>query len=387
MKILTLLLLLAIQLTPSAFAGNEGPEGGDGVFCNRSQENNYKGKYFLDYIVAKENYTSVYDIDFGKDTEKEMKRIIVKMKSTYIKLGQQLEFFYNSYKKFMNKEKVRRPKYQWINAKNGVSNVADENLDFLPPENCLHSNKKGEIVFPQVIKYIKEKKKRVFKADRKFIDQFSKTEEQESWLIIHEFFRVKGVKNAKDLRRLNAYFHSNEFMNDHETEIERELDYIGAKFTKRLTSSFIQELHNRISSFKMFLKDAKRLGEYRKQWEKNETHKFVNHRFILYKMMDRLCALEIDRIGIPYPSMYKILSPWYQMLKDKGRFLSDEEWLKLWSEIYNYYKVAKVIKNIDKVELVKGIVMNEENKRAYDSYVAKFNKENEELLKLEKQFN
>ncbi len=206
MFIFTCIFILILPiLTIECYGGDGDREGGDMLYCSKSDKSRYDGPYALDYILTRENHKSENSGSYSFPQEinrcdKYLDLIQSKLKKHIPVLAAGLELFLRSFK---NKNYGSR---NWFYApQNSLINIRDEQIKRLIPKNCSDSKIVQLITRTQWGNVI------YYDID---IENFnilsSKNPEQCSYMLLHEWAR-DFIIDANRINRFVAYLHSNDF--------------------------------------------------------------------------------------------------------------------------------------------------------------------------------
>ncbi|MGE3608455.1 MAG: hypothetical protein AB7I27_02615 [Bacteriovoracaceae bacterium] len=217
MKNLILTSLVTLTLS-SQVSANEKGNGGDVVICDG------KTRVLDSVIMLQEKY---FDIQRNSNSEITIKKIIAHFKETFPTMAISLEGFVETFKsKGDSKQSIF-----WI--KGDLNDIQDENLFIKVPANCSPTIK-------QAVVLVKKPFKRYYYNTEAVADLEGQGDEL-SWLLIHEWLR-EFVTDSDVIRIINAYLHSNQFLQESEEEVEDSLGRLGIKYNKGASFSEINEL-------------------------------------------------------------------------------------------------------------------------------------------------
>lgn len=291
-KLLVLTCTTFLISSAPAFAerGTESGGGGDTVICN--------GKIrVLDSVTMED--ASYLNIKVSENTELKLAEIENHLRKTLPNLGGSLHDFVRVFKQkgdlSMNT--------LWI--KGDVKNINDENLFVELPKGCDN--------LMQAIVRVKSPFKRYY-YNQSTLTNLSKNKDELSWMLVHEWLR-DFTDDAEDIRILNAYLHSENFLVQGETEVQGTVKALinnNYNYT-RLYSSIASYLKNRelelkksLSEITPILEKAQKLErEYRNARSEIEKETLLKELVIISDKLYELYNMP-DNLNFSYGMSYEI---------------------------------------------------------------------------------
>lgn len=214
------LLILAFSQVSYAYIGDKG-NGGDILKCKENGQTVYRT---LDSVITKDQ--PFFERKNYDSTAEALASITAHFAKTLPHIGLQLKDFINTFEKKRNNEKS----IFWIKTK--LQQISDERLVVMVPENCEENPIQAVIL-------VKEGIKRYY-YDPVNLDRISPVDDELSWMLIHEFLR-DFLDDADIIRIVNAYIHSQDFLNDTDLGVKNQLIKLGINNGAGTTYSEHQE--------------------------------------------------------------------------------------------------------------------------------------------------
>ncbi len=224
MRINFLCFFLLVLTAHQTFGGGIVGNGGDVIECQASPDNFLKGLYSLDYVATLQSAQNEDAMIAVQSWEQSIARIENLLQEKVPSLAISL-------KKFRENIFNHKPglPYIWETAPFGLIDLTDEKLTTLIPQNCLRNGK------PQLIQSIIKQSPifsgtgivTIFKYNLDLIERLKKeAPAQLSFLILHEWLWEISF-NVDRNRRMNRFFHSNDFEQMSSTDVIAYLNHIG----------------------------------------------------------------------------------------------------------------------------------------------------------------
>lgn len=246
----TLLMTLAFTMSfELAMAGTEKGNGGDVVTCNGKLQT-------LDSAIME--HSEHFKLVREKKYEAKLNAIIGKFKMTIPSYGKKLESFFEDY---LTKGNLRNG-IIWVQ---GIpKDVNDENLFVEIPEAC-HSLKQSVVRVGRDDEANRNLTRYYF--NRAIIEQLKSNRDELSWQLVHEWLR-DFITNSEKIRLINAYLHSNEFLDASETEVKDSLTILGIEAYREKLYSEVKFYDEKKAELQMFVDNE--LNTLKKEIEKND---------------------------------------------------------------------------------------------------------------------
>lgn len=255
----TLLAMNAQMVSAKEFLSNEKGNGGDAVICNGRP-------HTLDSVIMMEE--RYFDITREERYEVSIAKIKNHLNNTLPLMGQTLGNFLQNFKAKGNVEEG----VFWV--KGRLKNIADENLYIEIPSHCENEAK-------QVVVLVKSPFKRYY-YDANLIEELSQNGDELSWLLIHEWLR-NYVDDSDVIRIINAYLHSEQFLNSNEEEVQETIERLGVTSGYGPLSSEERASTERL---KVMVSDLeKRLNEIKSHIEKFSSAKTLKEKKKIYNFL------------------------------------------------------------------------------------------------------
>lgn len=221
------ILILSLFFSISVFATLDGGDvgnGGDGIFCVPSPENQLAGWYSLDYVLTLPTLSednALPPVNSWDDSADRLRRLF-EIKAPYL-----LPSFTQFAEDAFNTTNYTK-KAVWEPSPFGLIDLKDESNVSLIPENCMVN---GKIKISQVV--IRQKPKYsgselvIYKYVPELVESLNANSPlQLSFLMVHEWL-WEISDNVDRNRRLNRFLHSREFSNQTPDEARESLKNIG----------------------------------------------------------------------------------------------------------------------------------------------------------------
>jgi len=197
------LLVLVVLLMPVMGWCSEVGNGGDVVYCEKSEVNPFFGHMSLDYLATFQrgnNNEDVIDVD---SWEISRHRILSVLDKKHPGLAKSFRLFL-SFRGNSNDYSLIRV---WEESGFGLTDLKDESLVNRLPENCLNvENGEPKVIQAVIRQAAKYDEFIVYKFDPRILDHLS-SPLQLSFLLVHEWL-WDTTKDVESIRRFNRILHS-----------------------------------------------------------------------------------------------------------------------------------------------------------------------------------
>ena len=205
--------LLVFGLISSGFAGDKVGNGGDLIYCQKSDTNPLDGYYTLDYVLTYRKSNNNEDLVPVESWDASRNRI-------QTILSEKLPNFARSFSEYISLLRNHDDYSQtriWNEAAFGLYDVSDENIKIKIPQNCYENNQvrlTQVVVRAQTTQIVGGTKigqltSYAFDYDR-FHDLEVNRPLQFSFLMVHEWLR-DYLDDAEKIRTITRFIHSKQF--------------------------------------------------------------------------------------------------------------------------------------------------------------------------------
>lgn len=213
-------------------AGQDVGNGGDVVDCVASSDSPFQGTYSLDYLVTYQESNLNQDIVKVASISESLGQL---RKLLSEKLPEYIQSFDEFSKLILNKD-ILKPRI-WEEAPFGLIDIHDENLISLVPTNCRVNNtlRITQAVVRQTSYFTGvSDEKLIYKYVPKIFQKLEKESPlQLSFVLIHEWLWDLS-HNVDRNRRLNRFFHSQEFQSLSKDQVREKLSALGLLLSKKV---------------------------------------------------------------------------------------------------------------------------------------------------------
>jgi hypothetical protein len=221
---LAVYLCFSMLLPTMAAAQVEVGNGGDIVHCRDEDGMEFKGYYFLDYLVT---YSANKTYHSGNDP---LMEIVNYVEERDLALGANLRDFVTQARLQIFGSPDRTHRFQWQRNDNGVATLSDEDLRFLPerfPSNCLAAGSDKKLELLQIVFHSERSDGiHLYRFDGMHLGRIEQDARQFSFMIIHEWL-WQFAREAYVVRDANLFLQTDELLGTDATDFRRALTNMG----------------------------------------------------------------------------------------------------------------------------------------------------------------
>ena len=222
--ILQAFICCSMLLPTVAAAQVEVGNGGDIVHCRDEDDMEFKGYYFLDYLVtfsANKTYHSSSD---------PLTEIVNYVEERDLALGANLRDFVTQARIQIYGSPDRTNRFQWQRNDNGVATLTDEDLRFLPerfPSNCFSPGSDKKLELLQIVFHSERADGiHLYRFDGMHLERIKQDARQFSFMIIHEWL-WQFAREAYVVRDANLFLQTTELLATDNTNFRLALTNMG----------------------------------------------------------------------------------------------------------------------------------------------------------------